>query len=211
VRCADAGRVTPGQLVDHIVPIAEAPELRLEPGNLQTLCVDCHAIKTSEDQLRGGAAPTQAMHWPHYLKPSRWPLTIVCGAPASGKSAWVERERGPDDRVIDLDEIAGVRQRSDAELARALVARNRLLMELSQSVPTPQGACAWFVVGAPSAREREKWAGMLDPTRLVVLETPAHVCDARAAGDRVRAAAARRWWQRYERRAGEERIASVSV
>ena len=32
--------------VDHVIPISQAPELRLELGNLQVLCDACHRTKT---------------------------------------------------------------------------------------------------------------------------------------------------------------------
>ena len=47
--CARHGRVTPARIVDHIVPINKggAP---LELGNLQSLCLRCHACKTAADK-----------------------------------------------------------------------------------------------------------------------------------------------------------------
>lgn len=43
--CARCGH--PGTLVDHIQPIKAAPQLRLDPNNLMTLCARCHGIKTA--------------------------------------------------------------------------------------------------------------------------------------------------------------------
>lgn len=43
-------QVVPATVVDHIIPIAEAPERRLDPSNLQSLCKPCHdRIKQRED------------------------------------------------------------------------------------------------------------------------------------------------------------------
>ncbi|MFC6644442.1 HNH endonuclease [Granulicella cerasi] len=44
--CLRDGRVTPALDVDHIVPIASAPQLRLTLSNLQSLCRPCHRAKT---------------------------------------------------------------------------------------------------------------------------------------------------------------------
>ena len=48
-QCAKSGIATPADEVHHIVPITEAPWLRLEWNNLMALCVPCHR---SMDQAR---------------------------------------------------------------------------------------------------------------------------------------------------------------
>jgi 5-methylcytosine-specific restriction protein A len=40
--CQRHGIVTPAEHVHHIVPIAEAPHLRLEWSNLMSVCHSCH-------------------------------------------------------------------------------------------------------------------------------------------------------------------------
>jgi len=47
--CLREGRVTAATLVDHIVPLSQAPDLRLLRSNLQSLCARCHAFKTQSD------------------------------------------------------------------------------------------------------------------------------------------------------------------
>lgn len=42
VQCEKQGIVTAADEVHHIVPITEAPWLRLEVSNLMALCVQCH-------------------------------------------------------------------------------------------------------------------------------------------------------------------------
>lgn len=42
--------IKPMQVVDHIVPIDEAPELALDYDNTQSLCHFCHDIKTKTDK-----------------------------------------------------------------------------------------------------------------------------------------------------------------
>lgn len=37
--------------VDHIIPVAIAPELSAELTNMETLCPNCHARKTVQDRL----------------------------------------------------------------------------------------------------------------------------------------------------------------
>jgi 5-methylcytosine-specific restriction protein A len=48
---AECGK--PGALVDHIEPVATAPERRYDPANLQTLCWGCHRTKTAREKREG--------------------------------------------------------------------------------------------------------------------------------------------------------------
>ena len=51
--CLKQGRLTPSRQVDHIRPIAERPDLRLDPANLRGLCDSCHSAHTARAQRRG--------------------------------------------------------------------------------------------------------------------------------------------------------------
>lgn len=48
--CKEAGRITPAVDVDHIIAIADRPDLRLDPSNLRPLCKSCHSSRTARDQ-----------------------------------------------------------------------------------------------------------------------------------------------------------------
>ncbi|MFH5182924.1 HNH endonuclease [Paenibacillus sp. TAB 01] len=49
-RCKAEKRIRAGYILDHIIPIAVAWELRLEESNLQYLCHAHHNMKTWEDK-----------------------------------------------------------------------------------------------------------------------------------------------------------------
>ena len=51
--CLERGLYVPAEHVDHIVPFAGAPELRLDRTNLRPLCEQCHQARTSRE---GGLA-----------------------------------------------------------------------------------------------------------------------------------------------------------
>ena len=53
--CAAAGKITPADTVDHIVPLREGGTN--EESNLQSLCKPCHSSKTNAERNRAGSAP----------------------------------------------------------------------------------------------------------------------------------------------------------
>lgn len=56
VRCLNEGRTTPTELVDHITPADERPDLFWDESNWQSLCRPHHAEKTAEDEARRSVA-----------------------------------------------------------------------------------------------------------------------------------------------------------
>jgi 5-methylcytosine-specific restriction endonuclease McrA len=203
-------------VVDHIVPIQERPDLRLDWGNLRAMAKACHDRHTALTQAFAGDS---VMRHPEWLRPSLVPLTIVCGPPGAGKTTYCHRHAGLDDLIIDLDQIAK-QLASDMRatawdrrrwLKPALRVRNQYLgMLSSQGLKWPR---AWFIVQAPEATRRQWWHDKLHPVRIVVLETPVDECWSRINADPLRASradvqrfAVSRWWERYTRRAGDQVI-----
>lgn len=43
--CLDKGILTPTNAVDHVIPIAERPDLRLDESNLKAACIPCNSRK----------------------------------------------------------------------------------------------------------------------------------------------------------------------
>lgn len=48
--CEQEGIIKPGKIIDHIIPVNEAPYLALDYDNTQHLCFKHHNIKTKEDK-----------------------------------------------------------------------------------------------------------------------------------------------------------------
>lgn len=217
-KCGAGGRVW----VDHIVEIKDggAPYDR---ANLQVLCKSCHERKTAEARRQRNLEaraerPDSVNTSPHppNLKPSKVPVVVVCGPPASGKSTWVAERAGPDDLVLDLDQIAvrvleqQVHAWDRSRLPLVLSERNRLLFALAGAPPWPR---AWLIVSEPEAKWREWWACRLRPERIIVLEVDDEVCWERIRQDPARrcqiadqSAGVARWWAQYVLRAGDEVI-----
>lgn len=208
--CEAAGLIVLAQVVDHIISFHERPELRLEWSNLRSLCKECHDRRTAREQAFGG----KGARWPEWLRPSVVPLTIVCGAPASGKTQLVRERAAPGDLVLDLDEIAASLSGLPTHgwgtrwLDPALRERNELLGRLSRRPCT--WSAAWLIVSEPTPERRQWWQTTMRPKEIIVMETDPAICRARLRSDPDRAAsldamteAVTRWWSRYDRRPGE--------
>lgn len=153
--CKAKGIVRASEVIDHIIPLGQNGEDVDE--NCQGLCHECHDAKTASE---GGANLFGAPH-PEWLKPSRIPITIICGPPAAGKTTYARERAKPGDIVIDLDAISMEVDptfrpwsgRSNELLNASLRKRNAMLGSLSKEVKGK----AWFIVGAPTKGEREWW------------------------------------------------------
>jgi 5-methylcytosine-specific restriction endonuclease McrA len=53
LKCKAMGLLTPATCVDHIIDIAERPDLRLEITNCMSLCTPCHSRKTAKKTMKG--------------------------------------------------------------------------------------------------------------------------------------------------------------
>ena len=168
--CQKLGIIRPTDEIDHIIPLAMGGSDT--DDNVQGLCKPHHDEKTAIEDVSHQAA---ANH-PAWLEPSAIPTTIVCGPPASGKTTYVRNHAVPGDTIIDLDTILasiqpGYTHWSTPEiegqlLSRAIRARNTMLGQLKRKTDGK----AWFIVAAPTQKERDWWAAKLAGT--VVLLHP---------------------------------------
>lgn len=191
-QCLTLHRTRPAMLVHH----KDGNPRNNDMTNLMSLCRNCH------DEIHG-----QQMQIP---KPSI-PVVLVCGPPGSGKSTWVDQQRGQTDTVIDLDiikaRLAGVPiyQAGDEWIMAAMAERNRMLAEL------PTIGKAWVILSGAKAADRQAWQEKLGAD-VVVLEVSPSVCKDRIANDdrrpelvkRQHVEAVDRWWAGYVARRGEK-------
>jgi len=212
--CQRVGCSTPGRIVDHIVERSDGGA-SLDRANLELLCASHHAIKTNEAKRRRIASPgPAASNHPEWLKPSRVPLSVICGPPAGGKSTLAKQWLQGSGLLIDLDEIIAhlskrpIYAAGKEWLNAAMRHRNSLLGQLS--FPRPRWRRAALIVGEPTAERRQWWADKLRPHQVVVCETPEAVCLSRIDADprrRVRAQdmslAVTTWWNKYSPRAAD--------
>lgn len=135
VECKAAGWVKAGDVVDHVIPIADGGE-ELSSDNLQTLCNMHHNQKTARENGRAL-------------------ITVVIGPPCAGKSTYARTQAKKMGGVlVDFDSIAlalgaaGEHEASDEIRSIAIKARYAAIKEiLDYGTITP----AWIIESAPSA------------------------------------------------------------
>lgn len=209
--CEEQGQVTAATVLDHRIPHKGDQTLFWDPDNWQALCKRHH---DRDKQVQEG----KYQHRPEWLKPSRIPLTLVCGPALSGKSTFVRTHAAPGDIVLDLDEIAcrlaGIAfthawDRSKW-LAPAMTERNHILGTLSR---WPKAKAAWLIASEPEAERRQWWVDHAGAHRVVVIEVPTSECLARLDQDTLRPRQRTievigSWWTRYQPRKGDEIVKS---
>lgn len=209
LECLKDERLTFASECDHILPIRYYWHLRLNLDNLQSLCSVCHRTKTAEDKRRYEGRNALIPEW---LKPSAIPLTIVCGPSGSGKTTYVKRHAAPNDIIIDLDDIMSKLSgkpwyEAGEEWVRPSIERRN---ELLSSLSFEKDRAAWYIVTAPKAEDRRKWAELLQPKSVIVLEIPESECLERLKKDTRRSGQwkryyllSKKWWNVYTRNSGE--------
>lgn len=176
VECEANGRVVVATEVDHILPKARGGDDSFE--NLQSMCQTCHRRKTAKD-TRMGKYQTSCI-----------PLTIVAGAPGSGKTTYVNEHKTWGDLVIDVDAIFAALSglswydKPVGLLPFVLEARDAILQRLSSESEVRR---AWFITGEADVDKLKGLKEQLGATRLIVMDTPQHECYKRIANDERRA------------------------
>lgn len=145
-------------------------------------------------------------------------IIMVIGAPASGKSTFVENNRKRGDLVLDLDiiksELSGKPLYSFHDkdvLEKALGMRNKVLESLQYAENT--GQILWFIVGAPDRHDRQKWKDILHPSQTCVVLCTKEECLSRIKSrqsetEREQIIAVERWFATYEPMGNETIISS---
>lgn len=186
--CMAEGRVQQAQEVDHI----DGNAWNLAWDNLQPLCKSCHSKKTAKEH-----------GWvkrPKYMfrvdEPPLMPVTIICGPPGAGKTAYAESKAGKQDLVIDLDAIKAretktdLYQRQDEEARDiALYKRNEMLTDLGRHRGYKH---VYFITMGSTAEERNFWCSNLRTKDVVLLDPGKDECIKRIQNDSRRSEEAKR-------------------
>jgi hypothetical protein len=125
-------------------------------------------------------------------------VTLVAGPPCSGKTTWVNEQRGKHDIVIDADLIAAAIGSPDTHGHQQFVwdfVRPMMQAAIDASKTVDQAPHVWIIKGAPTRDER------LGFDHVVVLEVDKNTCRRRALdvgrpdgwGNIIC-----QWWARYQ-------------
>lgn len=113
-------------------------------------------------------------------------ITIVCGAPGSGKTHFVRENFMRGDLIVDLDAIFSAisnldwYHKPDNLLPYALEVKNALLNKVL--IERDNAPRSWIITSAPRAMERIRMRSRYG-AQTVVIETPADVCKRRCRED----------------------------
>lgn len=201
--CEALQRAAASEVVDHIVPVERAPELFWEPSNWQAMSKRCHSRKTMIEDGGFGRGGAGSVYRPSWLPLPRCRVVLVCGAPAAGKSTYIERNAADSDRVICLDAIAqaisgqaGHDWDRSRWLGAAIDERNRQLATLETA---PRDMTAWVPMTLASVADRIWWRNKLRAKVLVVMADEG-TCQQRMRErgvDETKLGAVTLWFQRY--------------
>jgi len=214
--CTLRGRTVQAVAVDHIVAIANGGHPFPPLDGLASLCTSCHSRKTSafdRPDRKGKRAfgadgepldtadgwhtgikhdPREFKKWgysiPHGVKPSRIPVTLICGAPGSGKTTYANDHAAKHDTIIDLDayrvKVGGTPWDDDPGVnARAFAYRSKVIHGLHAA----RWGNAWLIAPAPTMAERDAWCDALGNVTVVVLDPGEDECLHRIKADPARA------------------------
>ena len=162
VMCLAMNRQTAATVVYHIIPHCGDSELFWDENNYQSLCKRCHDSKTWYET-------TKSTRLPNNIKPRSKDITILFGAPCSGKTTYANNQ---DCTVIDFDDIKRKLSGKDYDMPShyiptCIAIRNKMIEQSTGSVI--------IVTSLPNARTREDWLNKLKAKALMMI-TPEHEC-----------------------------------
>jgi predicted kinase len=195
--CDAQGKMNPSNEVDHIVPHDNTPAKFFDISNLQAMCKPCHSLKTYYETNR-------SVYLPPYVRPIAKEVILLCGASASGKTTWSNKQKGY--TVIDLDRIkcdVSGQPMYEVEtkfLSQAIAIRNKLITETTGKII--------IIATLANNKIRARWAKDLG-AKLYIMSTTEYDCVKRINKDKKRkdkrkhVNLCKAWYKRYSPIPGE--------
>jgi len=161
--CLAMNRQTPATVADHIIPHTGDSNLFWDVDNLQSLCDRCHNQKTWYETIK-------SPYLPKNIRPKSKDITLLFGAPCSGKSTWAKKQGC---KVIDFDDIkktvSGVNpyETPSQYIPTCMAIRNQLIETIKERV---------IIIGSlPNPKHRTDWISKLKAKPLMMI-TGEHEC-----------------------------------
>jgi shikimate kinase len=187
----------PANEVDHIEAYGDDDRMFWDSANHQSLCKPCHSLKTYYETNR-------SVYLPPYVRPIAKEVILLCGASASGKTTWANKQKGY--KVIDLDtikcDVSGqpMYEVETKFLSQAIAIRNKLITETSGKII--------IIATLANNKIRARWTQDLK-AKLYIMSTTEYDCIKRINKDKKRkdkrkhVNLCKAWYKRYSPIPGE--------
>lgn len=158
------GITTPCAHAHHIQSVESRPDLAFVMTNLMSVCTKCHSM------LEQKAKEKESEHPCEYL--------CIFGAPASGKSTYVEQHKKPGDMIVDVDALyralgCDTRDHPKSMMPFVLDARDAILSRLKQPHDLKR---VWVIT---TTKRVADWCSFSLRARLVTMTATQEECIAR--------------------------------
>lgn len=147
--------------------------ISLNPDNVILVHFRCH--NEIHKRFCGAARPPKHVY-------------IVYGAPCSGKTTWVREVAERDDLILDIDRLWGaIRAETCGAHDKPSALKNNVFALrdcLMDTIRVRRGNWnnAYIIGGYPLQGERERLADTVGADKIIFIDTPREVCEARAIG-----------------------------
>lgn len=194
--CQNPGCMNPAEEVHHVIELTpeniKDPRVALNLDNLKSLCKDCHFAE-HRHKLHANERVDKILTNGYYYDNGVMKFTkvhIVSGAPAAGKSTYIDKHKEPGDLLIDLDKIKDAlgqpRESKYSNLTGlALNLREYLYGLVADRDSLIDCKHVWIAATLPNKFERESLAKRLD-AEVIQLEVSKAECHKRVANDNKR-------------------------
>lgn len=200
--CESCGELV-GEELHHVIELSPAnignPSITLDQRNLKWLCKDCHfkahRAMIAEQSERSRESRRKILENGCYMDENgflqKQKVFVVWGAPASGKSTYVAKNKKQGDLVVDLDllkaALYGKMERCEGcgknLLPLVISVRDFILERVRRGAVDCKNV--WVIASLPRKSERNALRESLN-AELVYIESDYHECIRRAGLDQSR-------------------------
>lgn len=210
--CQAEGCNRPAEEVHHIVPLTlyniHDPDITLNLDRLVSLCRDCHfrehrKMIAQKFERRERVLDKDGYWFDEDGMMRQMEVYLVWGAPASGKTTYVQEHRESSDLVIDLDKIRWALGGGRNLLELCLSVRDHLYQLIADRDQTVDCRHVWVIATLPRKKERRELVERLR-AKEIHMDAGLEECKARAFADsrsgntQARVAAIEKFFERLE-------------